>query len=47
MTLLIILMVLQANGMYIPTWAAGFTWAMLVFEVLSIIPKLVEIFLTE
>lgn len=42
MTLLIILMVLQANGMYIPTWAAGFAWAMLVCAVLNVILKFVE-----
>lgn len=41
MTLLIILMVMEQNGMYIPAWAMGLAWAMLVLSVLAAIVEVV------
>lgn len=35
MTLLIILMVMEQNGMYIPAWAMGLAWSMLALSVLA------------
>ena len=32
MNLLIILLVMEQNGMYIPAWAMGLAWVMLVFR---------------
>ena len=39
MTLLIILMVMEQNGMYIPAWAMGLAWGMLVLSVPAVIVK--------
>ena len=39
MNLLIILLVLEQNGMYIPAWAMGLAWALLAFSVLAVIAK--------
>ena len=39
MTLLIILMVMEQNGMYIPAWAMGLAWGMLALSVLAVIAK--------
>ena len=39
MTLLIILMVMEQNGMYIPAWAMGLAWMMLVFSALAVLVK--------
>ena len=39
MNLLIILLVLERNGMYIPAWAMGLAWAMLVFSALAVLVK--------
>lgn len=37
--LLIILLVMEQNGMYIPAWAMGLAWVMLVFSGLAVIVK--------
>ena len=37
MSLLIILMVMEQNGMYIPAWAMGIAWALLVISFLNAI----------
>lgn len=37
MNLLIILLVMEQNGMYIPAWAMGLAWVMLVFSGLAVI----------
>lgn len=34
MSLLIILLVMQENGMFVPAWAMGIAWALLVIPVL-------------
>lgn len=39
MNLLIILLVMEQNGMYIPAWAMGLEWVMLVFSGLAVIVK--------
>ena len=39
MNLLIILLVLEQNGMYIPAWAMGLAWVMLAFSGLALIVK--------
>ena len=39
MNLLIILLVMEQNGMYIPAWAMGLAWVMLVFSGLAVIVK--------
>ncbi len=39
MNLLIILLVMEQNGMYIPAWAMGLVWVMLVFSGLAVIIK--------
>ena len=39
MNLLIILLVMEQNGMYIPAWAMGLSWVMLVFSGLAVIIK--------
>ena len=39
MNLLIILLVLERNGMYIPAWAMGLAWVMLVFSGLAVLGK--------
>ena len=39
MNLLIILLVMEQNGMYIPAWAMGLAWVMLVFSGLAVIIK--------
>ena len=39
MNLLIILLVLEQNGMYIPAWAMGLAGVMLVFSGLAVIVK--------
>lgn len=39
MNLLIILLVLERNGMYIPAWAMGLAWVMLVFSGLAVLVK--------
>ena len=41
MALLIILLVMEQNGMYIPAWAMGLAWAMLVLSVLAAIVEVV------
>lgn len=42
MNLLIILMVLEQNGMYIPAWAMGLVWALLALSALSMLAKMIE-----
>ena len=42
MSLLIILLVMEQNGMYIPAWAMGIAWVMLVFSVLAVIAKAIK-----
>ena len=42
MNLLIILMVLEQNGMYIPAWAMGLAWALLALSALSMLAKMTE-----
>ncbi len=39
MNLLIILLAMEQNGMYIPAWAMGLAWVMLVFSGLAVIVK--------
>lgn len=39
MNLLIILLVMERNGMYIPARAMGLAWVMLVFSGLAVIVK--------
>ncbi len=39
MNLLIILLILERNGMYIPAWAMGLAWVMLVFSGLAVLVK--------
>lgn len=40
--MLIILMVLEQNGMYIPAWAMGLVWALLALSVLSLLAKAIK-----
>lgn len=42
MNLLIILMVLEQNGMYIPAWAMGLAWELLALSALSMLAKMIE-----
>ena len=42
MNLLIILMVLEQNGMYIPAWAMGLAWVLLALSALSMLAKMIE-----
>ena len=42
MNLLIILMVLEQNGMYIPAWTMGLAWALLALSALSMLAKMIE-----
>ena len=39
MNLLIILLVMEQNGMYIPAWAMGLAWVMLAFSALAVLVK--------
>ena len=39
MNLLIILLAMEQNGMYIPAWAMGLAWVVLVFSGLALIVK--------
>ena len=39
MTLLIILLVLEQNGMHIPAWAMGIAWALLALSALNVVAK--------
>lgn len=41
MSLLIILMVMEQNGMYIPAWAMGTAWELLVLSVLNMFLQIV------
>lgn len=47
MSLLIILMVMEQNVMYIPAWAMGIAWALLVISVLNMILHMILGFLEE
>ena len=42
MNLLIILLVMEQNGMYIPAWAMGLAWALLALSVLSLLAKAIK-----
>lgn len=41
MGLLIILMVMEQNGMYVPGWAMGAAWSLLVVSVLNMILQII------
>lgn len=41
MSLLIILMVIEQNGMYIPAWAMRTAWALLVLSVLNMFLQII------
>lgn len=47
MSLLIILMVMEQNGMYIPAWAMGIARALLVISVLNAILHMIMGWLEE
>ena len=47
MSLLIILVVMEQNGMYIPAWAMWIAWALLVNSALNMILHMIQGWLEE